>query len=60
MLAVPGGSWFDYVLGWEETLKNNPQLQVLVLHYEDVKEVRCCWPIFVKPCPALRTLCGVT
>ncbi|KAK7494089.1 hypothetical protein BaRGS_00014747, partial [Batillaria attramentaria] len=35
---VPGDSWFDYVLGWEQTLKNNPQLPVLTMYYEDVKE----------------------
>ena len=37
---VPGGSWFDYVLDWEETFKNNPHLPALVLYYEDIKEVR--------------------
>ncbi|XP_070206434.1 sulfotransferase 1C2-like [Littorina saxatilis] len=35
---VPGGSWFDYVLGWEETMKNSPHLPLLVLYYEDTKE----------------------
>ncbi|PVD31594.1 hypothetical protein C0Q70_07009 [Pomacea canaliculata] len=36
---VPGGSWFDFVLEWEQTLRNNPHLPILTVHYEDLKEV---------------------
>ncbi|XP_046575821.1 sulfotransferase 1A3-like [Haliotis rubra] len=32
------GSWMDYVLDWEQVKKDNPDLPVLTLFYEDIKE----------------------
>ncbi|XP_067664922.1 sulfotransferase 1A1-like [Haliotis asinina] len=32
------GSWIDYVLEWEQVKKDNPDLPVLTLLYEDIKE----------------------
>lgn len=44
---VPGDSWFDFVLGWERSFQENPQLPVLVMYYEDIKQ---------DPVAALRSL----
>ncbi|XP_071115994.1 sulfotransferase 1A1-like [Haliotis cracherodii] len=32
------GSWMDYVIDWEQVKKTNPDLPVLTLFYEDVKQ----------------------
>ncbi|XP_046579030.1 sulfotransferase 1A1-like isoform X1 [Haliotis rubra] len=32
------GSWFDYVLEFEDMKRSHPDLPVLTLHYEDLKE----------------------
>ncbi|XP_071093506.1 sulfotransferase 1B1-like [Haliotis cracherodii] len=32
------GSWFDFVLDWEEEKLKHPELPVHTLHYEDMKE----------------------
>ncbi|XP_046575815.1 sulfotransferase 1A3-like [Haliotis rubra] len=32
------GSWMDYVLDWEQVKKDNPDLPVLTILYEDIKE----------------------
>ncbi|XP_067648877.1 sulfotransferase 1A2-like [Haliotis asinina] len=32
------GSWIDYVLDWEQVKQDNPDLPVLTLFYEDIKE----------------------
>ncbi|XP_067648612.1 sulfotransferase 1B1-like [Haliotis asinina] len=32
------GSWFDFVLDWEEEKRKHPELPILTLHYEDMKE----------------------
>ncbi|KAL4228283.1 hypothetical protein ACF0H5_013714 [Mactra antiquata] len=31
------GSWFDYVLGWDKAIKENPDYPIHVLTYEDLK-----------------------
>ncbi|XP_067648886.1 sulfotransferase 1A1-like [Haliotis asinina] len=32
------GSWIDYILDWEKVKQDNPDLPVLTLFYEDIKE----------------------
>ncbi|XP_046564629.1 sulfotransferase 1B1-like [Haliotis rubra] len=32
------GSWFDFVFDWEEEKRKHPELPILTLHYEDMKE----------------------
>ncbi|XP_067682169.1 sulfotransferase 1C2-like [Haliotis asinina] len=32
------GSWFDHVLEWEDLQKTHPDVPILTLHYEDIKE----------------------
>ncbi|KAK6183974.1 hypothetical protein SNE40_006530 [Patella caerulea] len=35
---VDYGSWFDYVKHWEEVIETHPDLQILDLTFEDIKE----------------------
>lgn len=32
-------SWFDYTNDWENVVKNNPDIPVLNLYFEDMKKV---------------------
>lgn len=35
---VDYGSWFDYTLSWEQVIKNNPDLPVYIISYENMKK----------------------
>ncbi|XP_071092796.1 sulfotransferase 1A1-like [Haliotis cracherodii] len=38
IVTVMYGSWMDYVSDWEQVKKRNPDLPVLTLFYEDLKQ----------------------
>lgn len=35
---VPYGSWFDYELNWQKEIANNPNINILQLQFEDMKQ----------------------
>lgn len=39
LVTVEYGSWVDYILQWEKDFINNPDIPILVVHYEDMKQV---------------------
>ena len=46
-LSVPFGSYFEYYNRWQEELQSNPNINVLIVHFEDLKRVHIPLKMFL-------------